>query len=82
MIAYKAFQKDLSCLGVQYKETEWNYTERAVCRETGFHCVENPLDCQKTDFIGAFSKRGCIYAPISAQKAEQNRAGRKGKLFE
>lgn len=45
MIAYKAFQKNLSCLGFQYKETEWNYTERAVCRETGFHCAENPLDC-------------------------------------
>ena len=26
MIAYKAFQKDLSCLGYQYQETEWNYT--------------------------------------------------------
>ena len=45
MIAYKAFKKDLSCLGYQYQETEWNYTERAVCRKTGFHCAENPLDC-------------------------------------
>lgn len=45
MIAYKAFQKNLSCLGFQYKETEWNYTEKAACRKTGFHCAENPLDC-------------------------------------
>lgn len=39
MIAYKAFQKDLSCLGYQYQEAEWNYTEKAACRKTGFHCV-------------------------------------------
>ena len=45
MIAYKAFQKNLSCLGFQYKEAEWNYTEKAACRKTGFHCAENPLDC-------------------------------------
>ena len=45
MIAYKAFQKNLSCLGFQYKETEWNYTEKAACRKMGFHCAENPLDC-------------------------------------
>ena len=45
MIAYKAFQKDLSCLGYQYQKTEWNYTEKAACRKTGFHCAENPLDC-------------------------------------
>lgn len=45
MIAYKAFQKNLSCLGFQYKEAEWNYTEKAACRKTGFHCAENSLDC-------------------------------------
>ena len=36
MIAYKAFQKNLSCLGFQYKETEWNYTEKAASGKRGF----------------------------------------------
>ena len=28
--AYKAFKKDLSCLGYRYSGNEWNYPERAV----------------------------------------------------
>ena len=44
MIAYKAFQKNLSCLGFQYKETEWNYTERLPAGN-GVSLCRNPLDC-------------------------------------
>ena len=45
MTAYKAFNKDLTCLNYKFKENEPNYTDKANCRENGFHCAENPLDC-------------------------------------
>ena len=44
MIAYKAFNKDLSCLGYRFK-MGLNVTEKAKARAYGFHCAENPLDC-------------------------------------
>lgn len=48
MLAYKAFNKDLTCtLGkgtFQYKEGVLYKEERAKAQETGFHCCENPLD--------------------------------------
>ena len=45
MIAYKGFQKDLKCRGFQFQEYSINETEKANCRQNGFHCAENPLDC-------------------------------------
>ena len=49
MIAYKAFDKDLSCTSFgtrfQYKLGEWNEEPEANCVRNGFHCAENPLDC-------------------------------------
>ena len=45
MIAYKGFHKDLKCLGFQFQEHGINETEKANCRQNGFHCAENPLDC-------------------------------------
>jgi len=49
MIAYKAFEKDLSCTSggnrFQYKLGEWNEEPEANCVKNGFHCAENPLDC-------------------------------------
>lgn len=44
MIAYKGFNKDLTCLGYQFV-MGLNITEKANCRENGFHCAEDPLDC-------------------------------------
>lgn len=44
MIAYKGFQKGLVCRGYQFV-MGLNTTEKANCRENGFHCAENPLDC-------------------------------------
>ena len=43
MIAYKGFQKDLKCRGFQFQEYGINETEKANCRQNGFHCAENPL---------------------------------------
>lgn len=49
IIAYKGFDKDLSCTSggnkYQYKLGEWNEEQEANCRQNGFHCAENPLDC-------------------------------------
>lgn len=44
MIAYKGFDKNLSCRGYQFK-MGLNVTEKAKARAYGFHCAENPLDC-------------------------------------
>lgn len=49
MIAYKAFDRDLSCTAYgnryQYNIGEWNEETEADCVKRGFHCAENPLDC-------------------------------------
>lgn len=44
MIAYKAFNKDLSCRGYKFK-MGLNVTEKAKAVNCGFHCAEDPLDC-------------------------------------
>lgn len=44
MIAYKGFEKGLVCRGYQFV-MGLNCTEQANCKENGFHCAENPLDC-------------------------------------
>ena len=45
MIAYKGFEKNISCRGYQFKRYGINETTEANCRQNGFHCAENPLDC-------------------------------------
>lgn len=49
MIAFKAFNKDLTCVSsgnkYQYYLGVWNEELDANCRENGMHCAENPLDC-------------------------------------
>lgn len=44
MIAYKGFEHGLVCRGYRFV-MGLNKTEKANCRENGFHCAENPLDC-------------------------------------
>ena len=44
MIAYKAFDPGLVCRGYQFVMGK-NTTDKANCRNNGFHCAENPLDC-------------------------------------
>lgn len=49
IIAYKGFDKDLSCTAggnrFQYELGRWNEELEANCARNGFHCAENPLDC-------------------------------------
>ena len=44
MFAYKGFAKGLICRGYQFV-MGLNCTDKANCRENGFHCAEDPLDC-------------------------------------
>ena len=44
MIAYKAFEIGLVCRGYQFV-MGLNVTDKANCKQNGFHCAENPLDC-------------------------------------
>ena len=48
MIAYKGFNKDLTCTkgkGVfQYEPGKKYVEEKAKCARTGFHAATNPLD--------------------------------------
>lgn len=51
MIAYKGFNKDMTChfgKGIFQYEVGKTYTEKyADAHERGFHCAQNPLDCLK-----------------------------------
>ncbi|MGN0929318.1 MAG: hypothetical protein ACI4N3_01620, partial [Alphaproteobacteria bacterium] len=50
VIAYKGFNKDLTCRGFQYEiGKEYEEENVSVC-ESGFHACENPLDV--LDFYG------------------------------
>ena len=44
MLAYKGFGPGLICRGYSFLPG-LNVTDKANCRENGFHCAENPLDC-------------------------------------
>ena len=44
MIAYKGFRPGMICIGYQF-QMGLNVTEKANCRQNGFHCAEDPLDC-------------------------------------
>ena len=45
MKAYKRFNKDMTCRGIQYEEGKTYETDNAVLCNAGFHAYENPLDC-------------------------------------
>lgn len=44
MIAFKGFEPGLICRGYPFVLGR-NVTDKANCRQNGFHCAENPLDC-------------------------------------
>ena len=44
MLAYKGFGPGQNCRGYSFL-LGLNVTDKANCRENGFHCAENPLDC-------------------------------------
>lgn len=62
MIAYKGFNKDLTCtMGhgtFQYKVGETYEEKEAECAETGFHCVEEPIEV--LSWYSSNTSRYCI----------------------
>ncbi len=62
MIAYKGFNKDLSCTmgrGIFRYEVGRTYTEdKAQCAHAGFHCVEEPIEVLK--WYSGPASRYCI----------------------
>ena len=44
VIAYKGFNKDMTCLGFQYEEGETYECDEAILCEKGFHACLQPLD--------------------------------------
>ncbi len=44
MKAYKGFNRDMTCMGFQYKEGETYHTDEAKLCKSGFHACEYPLD--------------------------------------
>ena len=62
IIAYKAFDKDLSCTSggnrFQYRLGIWNEEDAANCSHNGFHCAENPL---LPDILFRLEQRGLLY---------------------
>ena len=45
MLAYKGFNKDMTCRGFQFKEGETYHEDSAHLCKSGFHACENPMDC-------------------------------------
>ena len=62
MIAYKGFNKNLTCTmghgAFQYEVGKTYKEEKAQCAHTGFHCVEEPLDVLSWYF--ADDSRYCV----------------------
>ncbi len=60
MLAYKMFNKDLTCRGYQFPVGEWVTEEVAGGANTarnGFHCADNPLDC--LSYYSSFKNSVC-----------------------
>ena len=46
IIAYKGFNRDMKCRGMQYEEGKtYKMDKEPECCNEGYHCCENPLDC-------------------------------------
>jgi hypothetical protein len=74
MIAYKGFDSKLICRDYQFA-MGLNVTEKANCRENGFHCAENPLDC--LSYYGNMDTS--VYCIVNAGGDAQNHEdGREG----
>ena len=72
VIAYKGFNKDLTCRGFQY-EVGKEYTEEevSICKR-GFHACENPFDVLK--FYGdVLNNRFCVVEQSGQIKKDNNK---------
>ena len=79
IIAYKAFDKDMKCLGFQYEVgKEYEMDDNIKCCERGFHACENPLEVW--DYYDMLTSRFAEVVQsgrIDRENAEQKYARRK-----
>lgn len=63
MIAFKGFNKDLTCRGYKFSKTKVNREKAAKAVNCGLHCAANPLDCLRyySDMENA------VYYKVSAE---------------
>ena len=64
--AYKGFDKDMKCRGMQFKEgQEYEEQEAKLC-EKGFHACEAPVDC-----LGYYSAGNSVFREVELDATEE-----------
>lgn len=75
MIAYKMFNKDLTCTKgkgrFQYTPGVWIEEKEANCAKNGLHCAENPLDC--LSYYHVWDEARCFLVEVEGSVDEDGR---------
>lgn len=69
MIAYKGFNKDLTCRGFKYEVGKTYETATAILYNSGFHACLDPLDC-----LYYYSPESSVYYVVDIQDVSQHRS--------
>ena len=69
MIAYKGFNKDLTCRGFKYEVGKTYETATAILYKSGFHACLDPLDC-----LYYYSPESSVYYVVDIQDVCQHRS--------
>lgn len=69
MIAYKGFNKDLTCRGFKYEVGKTYETATAILYNSGFHACLDPLDC-----LYYYSPESSVYYVVDIQDVCKNRS--------
>ena len=69
MLAYKGFNKDMTCRGYQFEEGREYYEDNAVLCESGFHACENPLDC-----FSYYSPADSVYHEVELDEVSEKKS--------
>lgn len=82
VIAYKGFNKDLTCRGFLYEIGKEYEEKKVLVCESGFHACENPFDV--LDYYGdIFNNRFCkVEQSGTIYKNENKQASSKIKIVE
>ena len=66
--AFKAFNKDMTCRGFQFKEGETYHEDTAKLCSSGFHACEDPLDC-----LGYYAPAYSVYREVELEDVTDER---------
>ena len=75
MLAYKGFNKDMTCRGFQFKEGETYHEDSAHLCDSGFHACEDPLDC-----FGYYAPANSVYHEVELDEVADEREERDSKI--